>query len=225
MLNIQQPSTVYIAFDVVPNVFKLYHERYGLYHFRHLEGKYPRIKFNLPHVGKYNSPTPFKVLKIVPIEIPAKMPSLPEYERNDIKDFSIVNNFDLSGSPARMFRKEGIVELGKRFYEMPKPIRMFILLHEVGHFFYGLTDADYKKAEQMGDLAGNDYLKTKRAASEEKCDLFALIHYAQFGYNLSMAFYSLSKMLSRSPANIKRLKTLFNNIQKLQDVNKTAANA
>lgn len=216
MLNIQQPSTVYIAFDTVPNVFKLFHEKYGLYHFRHLEGKYPRIKFNLPHVGNYYSKTPFKVLKVVPIEIPDRLPELPPYERNDIKDFSIVNNFDLSGSPARMFRKEGIIELGQNFYRMPKPIRMFILLHEVGHFFYGLTDADYQKAEKMGDLAGRNYLNEKRARSEEKCDLFALVNYAQFGYNLSMAFYALSKLLSKSPANVNRLKSLFNNIKKIK---------
>ena len=217
-VKINKPCTVYIKFTgALPNFFKLSGAKHGLYYFRDLQGKFPRIKFNICHADIYNSETPFDVVKVVPIELPETLPTLPAYERNEIKDFVIIDNPELTGSPARVFAKDGVVERGREFYNHPKPIRVFILLHEIGHFFYGLTDGDYIKAEQMSDSEGRDYLKRKRNESEKKCDLFALTHYLQMGYNRSMAFYSLSRVLSRSQDNVNRLKSLFKNIQKTQN--------
>lgn len=217
MLKIKKPCTVYIKFTGNnPQAFRLTHDEHGLYFFRDLQGKIPRIKFNLCHAGVYESTTPFEVVKVVPIEIPETLPGLPPYERNDIKDFTIIDNPQLVGSPARVFAKQGIIERGINFYKLPKPVRVFILLHEVGHFFYGITPDKVAKANQMSDPDGREYIKYHRNESEKKCDLFALIHYLNMGYNRSMAFYSLSQVLSRSQDNINRLKTLFNNIQKTQ---------
>ena len=219
-VSVKKPCTVYISFTrQLPNTFKLYHQKYGLYFFRQLQGKTPRIKFNLCHAGIYKSETPFKVVKVVPIEIPDSLPSLPEYERNDIKDFVIVDNFNLTGSPARVFVKEGRVEKGRKFYELPKPLRVFILLHEIGHFFYGLTPKDFDAASKMSQKDGEDYISKRRNESEKKCDLFALIHYLNFGYNRSMAYYALKTVLSRSQDNVDRVKELANNIQKTQKAN------
>jgi hypothetical protein len=198
-------------------MFRLRHNEHGLYYFRELRGNAPRIKFNLLHPGIYSSDTPFEIVKVVPVEIPATLPLLPEYERSDLKDFVIVNNPDLDGSPARVFVKDGIIEKGATFYDYPKPIRVFILLHEVGHFFYGITDEDKRKASLMRDPDARDYLKKRRNESESKADLFALINYLKMGYNRSMAFYSLAKVLSRSQDNVNRLKELIKNIQKTQD--------
>lgn len=216
-LNIKKPCTVYIKFiGNNPNMFRLRHDRYGLYYFRELNGQAPRIKFNLCHAGVYTSDTPFEVVKVVPIELPTSLPGLPSYERNDIKDFTIVDNFDFYGSPARVFAKDGIIERSRDFYKLPKPVRVFILLHEIGHFFYGINDDDIAKANAMPEPANRDYLRKRMYESESKCDLFALIHYLQMGYNRSMAYYSLSKVLSRSQDNINRVKKLISNIEKTQ---------
>ncbi|HEX7904824.1 MAG TPA: hypothetical protein VF487_13190 [Chitinophagaceae bacterium] len=216
-VKIKKPCTVYIKFTgSLPNRFSLCHDKHGLYYFRDLQGKAPRIKFNLCHPGVYRSNTPFEVVKVVPIEVPDTLPGLPPYERNEIKDFVIKHNPDLTGSPARVYAKDGVVETGQEFNSHPKPIRAFILLHEIGHFFYGLTDADYVKANKMPEPLGRDYIRKKRNESEVKCDLFALIHYLQMGYNRSMAFYALATVLSRSKDNVNRLKELIKNIQKTQ---------
>lgn len=216
-VSVKKPCTFYIQFKgVPPRSFNLFHEKYGLYFFRNLDGKTPRIKFNLCHPGVYSSPQDFEVVKCVPIEKPATLPALPPYERNEIKDFVIVDNPDLQGSPARVFVKEGIVERGRELFRLPKPVRVFILLHEVGHFFYGITEGDMRRASKMSDPDARDFLTRRRNESEMKCDLFALIHFLEMGYNRSTAFYALSNVLHRSSDNNKRLQALFNNIQKTQ---------
>ena len=195
-----------------PNKFKLFHEKHGLYFFRDLQGKVPRIKFNLCHAGNYNSQTPFRVEKIVGLEIPDNLPSLPSYERDKIKDFVIVDNPRLT-TPARIFVDKGIIEKGSGLKRFPKPIRVFILLHEVGHFFYGVNQSDIDKANSMSENEGREYLSQRRNESEKKCDLFALVYYLKMGYNRSMAFYSLSTVLSRSQDNVDRVKELAKKIQ------------
>jgi len=217
-VNNFQPGTYYIKFTgaELPRTFKLYHNKYGLYYFRVLQGKAPRIKFNLVHPGQYTANAPFEVVKVNEIEVPENLPLLPDYERDEVKDFVIQDNFDFTGSPARVFVKEGRVETSRNFYNLPKPVRVFILLHEVGHFFYGINQADIKKAESMNDRDAREYLTKRRNESEAKCDLFALIQYLRMGYNRSMAFYSLSRVLKESQANIERLKKLIGNIQVTQ---------
>lgn len=190
MLDVSKPSTVYIAFSGnLPRYFELRNSAGELYHFRHLDGKTPRIKFNIVQPDTYSANAAFTLVKIVPIEIPTRLPDLPKHERERYKEFSIVDNPTLSGTPARIFTETGIIEKGQQFYEYPKTIRVFFLLHEVGHFFY---------------------------STEEYCDLFALTHYLKMGYNRSMAFYALSKVLKRSENNMKRLHFLFTQIQKTQ---------
>ena len=218
MIKIKKPCTVYIKFTGAnPNSFNLYSSKHGLYYFRNLEGKTNRIKFNICHEGEYNSQTPFEVVKVVPIEIPGTLPGFPKYERDEIKDFVITDNLDLTGSPARIFASKGIIERGREFYKLPKPVRVFILLHEIGHFFYGINNGDIKKAESLNAFESKDFLRKKMFNSESKCDLFAMIHFLQMGYNRSTAYYSLNKILSRSQENINRVKNLISNIQKTQN--------
>jgi len=216
-LSVNKPSTVYIQFKgTAPRSFNLYHSKYGLYFFRTLDGKTPRIKFNLCHPGRYKGDKDFEVVKIVPIELPEHLPALPKYERKELKDFIIVDNPQLKGSPARIFAKEGIIERGPVMKTLPKPVRVFVLLHEVGHFFYGVTEGDIERAKTMSKEEGQAYLTRRRNESEMKCDQFALNHFLSMGYNRSTAYYALSKVLSTSPDNLERLKALFNNIQKTQ---------
>lgn len=200
-------------------MFNLFHDKFGLYYFRHLQGKTPRIKFNLPHPGIYTSNCDFKIVKAVPIEIPVNLPDLPEYDRNDIKDFTIIDNPNLKGSPARIFPKKGIIEKGRSLYKFPKPVRVFILLHEIGHFFYGVTKQDIEKANSMNEKDGLAFINKKKFEGERKCDLFALIKFLQMGYNRSTAFYSLKKVLCRSQENVNRIKALAAGIQTTQQKN------
>jgi hypothetical protein len=189
-VNINKPSTVYIVFAPhMPRKFELSNENGELYYFRFLDGKTPRIKFNLLHAGTYTGNANFSVEKIADLEKPSplSLPALPPHERERSKDFRIVYNPRLTGTPARIFTEIGLIEKGVSFYELCKPVRVFILLHELGHFYY---------------------------KTEEYCDLYALVHYLNMGYNRSMAFYSLSRVLKKTPENLKRLKELHRNIEK-----------
>lgn len=216
-IKILKPVTLFIRFTKSnPATFTITGERNGLYYFKNLKGQRNRIKFNIPDSDFYKSNHDFEIVKITEIELPQNLPNLPEYEREDIKDFVIVDNPDLTNSPARVFVKDGRVERGRTFYDYPKPVRSFILLHEIGHFFYGITEKNIEYAKSLGGDKGKKWLTEKMYDSEKKCDLFALIQFLNMGYNRSTAFYSLSKVLSRKQENIDRVKHLINNIQKTQ---------
>lgn len=178
MLQISKPQTVYIKFiGNPPRKFEL--KRNGeLYFERYLDGKTPRIKFNIPNIGSYETSNNVEIIKRVDIEIPTLSFTLPPYERDRIKDFIIIDNPKLTNTPARVFTHEGIIEKGAGFYKYTQPMKVFFLLHEVGHFFY---------------------------KTEEYCDLFALVHFLQMGYNMSTAMYCLTNVLRRNKQNTERV--------------------
>lgn len=188
MIRITKPSTAYIRFTTeMPRNFVLKNDKGEVYYFRKLDGKTPRIKFNVLHPATYSSDTPFDVVKVTDLELPDSLPNLPAFERDRVKDFRIVFNPSLTGTPARIFTQRGIIETSREFEEFPKQIQDFILWHEIGHFYY---------------------------ETEEKADLFALVNCLKRGYNRSMCFYALSFILKKSPKNTDRLRTLLKNIQK-----------
>jgi hypothetical protein len=191
-LRIGNPATIYIYFPgpEFPKYFCLKDQNGNLYYFRFLDGKTPRIKFNIPDSAVYTSNVPFCIIKIVAIEIPPNFPVLPQAQRDREKESTIIFNPDLQGTPARIFTDSGIIEVSKEFYSYPAPVRLFILLHETGHYFY---------------------------TSEESCDMWALVNYLRMGYNRSMAFYTLYKILRYTNANIERLQYLLNNIKSTSD--------
>jgi hypothetical protein len=156
-----------------------------LYFFRDLGGKFPQIKFNVNHAGTYSIDTDCKTIQVKPIEITPLDIQMPEPERNRMKDFTIVYNPNLKGTPARNFSQTGVIEYSDIWKQLPFPVRLFILLHEIGHFYY----------------------KTEKYA-----DLYAAKAFIDNGYNQSTAIYSLTKVLHESPANLDRIYSLFNNI-------------
>lgn len=189
LLNVSKPGCFYIQFaNGNPRYFEIRDEQGRIYYFRHLSNV-PRIKFNVIHTGRYNSNVDFNLVKVDPVEIPSVFPELPPPERDRWKDTEIVFNPNLYDSPVRIFTQEGIIEAGPDFYGYPPPIKMFLILHEEGHMFY---------------------------YTEKHCDLWALVNYLRMGYNRSMAFYALTKILSRNPTNTIRIMELFNQIQKTQ---------
>lgn len=187
-VKINKPSTVYIYFRKgTPKMFNLYDSNGKLYYFRYTDGKVPRIKFNIPDSGVYNGDIDFEITKIVPIEVPEKLPKLPPAERDRLRNEVIKFNPDLTNTPVRIFteKKPALIETSKEFYQYPNPIKLFLLLHEKGHQFY---------------------------KTEEYCDLYSLVNFIRMGYNPSQGYYSLIKILKRSKPNVDRIKNMMKSI-------------
>lgn len=187
-LNVDRQATYYIQFtEVMPKLFLLNKCNGEGYYFRYLDGKTPRIKFNIPDLGCYEGNVPFEVVKIVGIEIPDNLPVLPPAERSRIKEVTVVDNADIA-SPARIFTGSGKIEVNENFRNYIEPIQKFLLWHEKGHLFY---------------------------TSEDKCDLFALVNFFRAGYNQSTAYFTLRNILRRTPENIDRTKKILQAIDKI----------
>lgn len=192
-LEVSRPVTVFIRFTAeMPLLFELTGENNGLYYFRHLPPGTPRIKFNIVDPDTYTANVPFEVVKTTAVETPAKYPELPPAERARYQPVKFVYNPDLTGTPARIYSAIGLIEHGPEYYKYPNPIRLFIDLHEEGHLFY---------------------------ATEEFCDVWALVNYLRMGYNRSMAYYTLYHILGKSEQNINRLKNLLDQIKITADEN------
>lgn len=188
-INASNPGTYYLRFTQhMPRYFELKDSEGRIYYLRFFD-KVPRFKVNIPDSGIYTPNVPVEITKVTDVEIPSRWPVLPPPERDRYQESKIVYNPNLQGTPVRIFSKEGVIETAPHFYDIPPVIRLFLLLHEEGHYFY---------------------------VTEEYCDLWALINYLRMGYNRSMAFYALSHYLSRHPENIRRVNQLFNNIQQTQ---------
>lgn len=188
---IETPSTLYIKFTgSVPKIFIFGNPDGTIHFFRYITSSVPRIKFNVPIPGEYDGNVPFDVVKIVPIEIPfLALPVLPPADRARwCPDPQIVFNGSLD-TIARNFTDQGIIEVGPRFQQLIPPMKVFIIQHEKGHFLY---------------------------SDEFNADLFALVNFVRMGYNVSTAYYTLEKYLSKSPQQVQRLRKLFENINSVQ---------
>ena len=186
-LEISRPVTVFIKFTgEKPLCFKLSGEKYGLYYFRHLWPGTPRIKFNIVDPDTYTANVPFEVTNTSAIETPQNYPELPPAQRSRFKDVTFEYDPNLTGTPAQIYTQSGVIVHGPSYMALPRPIRLFIDLHEQGHLFY---------------------------VTEEYCDLWALVSYLRMGYNRSMAYYTLYHILGYSAANINRLKFLLTQIK------------
>lgn len=175
--------TVYVKLNNSPLRVEVLNDKGKVYYFRELFGKFSQIKFNICHKGHYSIPEDCTIEKIVPIEIERLNIVLPPFDRNDEKPVVFKYNPDLLTSPARIFRKAGVIETGRYFKTLPFPIRLFILCHEIGHFYY---------------------------TGEENADLYACKLYLDNGYNKTNALYALTKVLRKNVNNEKRVKVLFN---------------
>lgn len=183
-IHIKEPSTLLMRKHRFTKGVTILNEKGQCVYKRPLLGHADNFNVNLPSAGTYYFGQDLIVrdrLHLVPNKVRF---SLPEPERNRYKPFKIEFNEKLKGTPARIFTNEGVIEIGKQYYQYSPPTRLFILLHELGHYFY---------------------------KTEWKTDMFALYYYMKLGYNKSQAFYSLSKVLHPSPRNMDRITRLFNN--------------
>ncbi len=156
----------------------------GIYHVREIPKSKP-IDIAIHHSDTYTTDTDCVIVPlgdIIPEDIDIQ---LPDPERWRLRPVKVCYNPNLEGTPARIFttKNPAIIEVGQKFYTLPKQMRLFILLHEVGHLFY---------------------------TEEWKVDLFALKVFLKAGYNQSQAFYALSKVLGQSEQSEDRVTRLFN---------------
>jgi hypothetical protein len=177
-----KPSTIEIEF-LVPCDYIAANRNGKLYYFRYFDKRFAPVKFNLVDPGEYVLNIDVLSIRILPIEIHPLKFKLPKHQREEIKDFKIIENPNLDTTPARNFFHKGIVEVSPRFFTFPKPIQLFILLHEEGHFYY---------------------------QNESFADAYAAKKFVELGYNNSTAEYALTKILHMdSKQNQRRAKALF----------------
>lgn len=189
---IDEPCTLYIKFiGEIPKCFVFGTADGTVHFFRYISGMVPRLKFNVPVPGDYEANVPFEIVKILPIEIPAlSLPVLPAADRSRwTNDPEIVFNPSLTETIARNYTDKGVIEVGPRFQQLIPPMKVFIIEHEKGHFFY---------------------------SDEFNADLFALVNFIRKGYNQSTAYYTLEKYLNKSQQQVDRLREMFDKISSIQ---------
>lgn len=182
-ITISKPSSIFLT-AAAPGAVKIYCN--GKLYAEKPATK--NFKFNLPYENTYIFDGPgLEIKNITPLQKVIKTIELPTPDRN--KEFGVkeilYNNE--STSPARIFTNEQIICVNKKFFDYPIEVRMFILLHEVGHFFY---------------------------TEEWKCDTFAAFHFLDMGFNPSQAFESLAGVLHQGKRNDERIENIFKLLSK-----------
>lgn len=186
MKELTRATYIFKIPDGIKN-FTLYNKQGKIYFVRELKGDEKYIRVNICHHNLYRANEPFEIVERSKLQSYGwKNIKLPPPERNKVKDFRIEYNPNIGRTPARIFTDRGLIEIGKRFYDYPLPFRLFILLHEFGHFYY---------------------------VTESLADLFALKMYLMLGYNESNAMYALTKILHKGEANKERILKLFDTIK------------
>lgn len=168
---VDRPTRVYITFM-----------NGDIFYFRDIF-KAGYFEINMPLYGLFDLHN-FKVAKIEPIKISYPNFELKKPDRYFKKKLPIRTDATLTGTPARNYFVKGEIVLGEKFWRLPFMARLFILLHEHGHFLY---------------------------RSEKDADKFALYHLLKNGYNNSSAYYSLKDVLNMAATvNKERVKNILN---------------
>lgn len=177
------PSTLLIKFFEPTDYFELRDSRGRLYYYRYLPNNTNEIKINLPDKGLYYFNNDCQI-EDKPLEIVEGIYNvkLPKRERDRDKELTIRHDSNLTNSPAIIYTDIGLIVTGTKFLELPVPMRIFVLLHEKGHFRY---------------------------KTEKYCDLYAFVEFVKMGYNPSTAIYCLTDILKQKPEKDERINSLF----------------
>ena len=140
-----------------------------------------KLHFNLPK-GTYEtnnniSKTTFKKFPLSKLEKPNAIKKLPK------DGFKII--YCKNPNKCSVDNKRHIIYFDNSFKSAPRPVKMYIKLHELGHYFYS------------GE--GNK--------SEINCDVFAANKMLKLGYNPSQIYEAQNSTLSRGihTSNMRRL--------------------
>jgi hypothetical protein len=171
----------------IPHRIEVKDSRGMLYFFRDLN-RQQRLKFNIAKADTFTLNVPVDTITVLPISIHLLNSPLPAPDRSEVKDFKVVYNPELKITPARNYYVKGRIETGDVYRKQPYPIRVFILLHEYGHFLY---------------------------SDESNADIWAANEFIRRGYNNSSAYYALANVLNfNSQKNRDRLIKLFKNLHR-----------
>lgn len=186
--SVNKKATIRVEFSFIPQRFEIFDAKGRLFFFRDLSEKNKVIKVNVARPGTYTTNVVCKIT-VLPLEIIDIPDGLPPLQKNFLPDqIKYRYNPELKGTPARNFYKHGVIEFGREFLNQPYPIRVFILCHEIGHFYYH---------------------------DEDLADHFAVKLYLKMGYNKSMALHALKDVLNmESQQNHKRVKKIFETLSK-----------
>lgn len=189
-VKINKPSTVYFKFFVIPETFELKDAKGKTYFYRYLPKaiKGNTVKVNIPDTGVYYANVNTEA-NIRPLSINRKVYniSLPDRERWRDRPFKVTYDpKEAKDSPAVIYTFNGDIYTGDKFKEASIPIRVFFLLHELGHFRY---------------------------QTEKYCDLYATVEFIKMGYNPSTAMYALTDYLKDKPQNNERINFVFNKLK------------
>lgn len=154
-----------------------------IYHRDFLKAK-QKINFNLPKTGEYYIlPTHLKFEEskaITGIKNQNKLRS--------IKPVDVIYNPALQSTPARMFRKDRVIELSRTFENLKPHQKVFILMHELAHF---------------------------HKTDEAETDALAMCWYIAAGYNYSQAIDTLQNILKLSNQKAQRIANLYRKSHKI----------
>jgi len=151
---------------------------------------------NLPLAGHYSfSGFGFETTKLTDLiksNLVINLPSPERVRKFEINDISFDNE---SNSPARIYTTKGIIKLNEKFRNFSNEMKLFVLLHECGHFYY---------------------------STEWKCDAYAAYHFIHtYNCNPTQAFESLAGVLRPLKAdgtphteNEQRINRIYNLLKK-----------
>jgi hypothetical protein len=193
-MKIARPSSLYFKSNE-NGVLKLYANGKLYCERPHKKGQI--FKINVPFNGDYTHNEALddaQFFKVTPIEKDNRAISLPEPERNKKAYIKSIFFDNQKETPARIYTDLNTIVVNHKFFNYPIEIRFFILLHEVGHFYY---------------------------STEWKCDQFAAHHFLKIGFNPSQAFESLAGVLhetkqngTENTQNTDRINRIFNLLSK-----------
>lgn len=186
--EVKNKSTIKVnILGAIPKRVIIHDDRNRIYYFRDLAENQSEFETNILRAGKYfiNVRAEVRAYPLKKYKLNFELPEFDKYFPHS--HFKIVFNPHLVGTPARNFYKEGIIEIGEKFKELPFQIRLFILCHEVGHSFYH---------------------------DEDKADLYALKLFLDMGYSKTMALHALTDVLTKSPQKQQRINHLLKALKK-----------
>jgi hypothetical protein len=174
------------GFSTFDKVVKISDNNGMLFYFK--ENRNGKLVFNLPK-GIYNTDnnlfkSKFVKHKIYNLPSPNSIKKLP-------KKFKIlyINN----PHKCSVNNRTHTIYFDNSFRNVPKPIKMYILLHEVGHYFYS----------------------GQGQKSEIYCDLFSANEMLKIGFNPSQIKWAQSGTLSNSETSLERKDKVYNHLVKL----------
>lgn len=195
VLKNNRPTSYIISFLNNVDKFTIFDNKGKVYYYRYLpynERDKP-IKVNIPDPGLYYFSND-AIIKEKPLIVTPEVFKirLPQRERNRDKSYFIEHDPNQTESPAIIYTDIGRIVTGTKFKELPIPMKIFVLLHEIGHFRY---------------------------STERFCDLYATIEFIKLGYNPSTAMYCLTDVLKNSNGKTDRVNYIFDILKQNNIVN------